>query len=160
MKFAQISQCVPFTQRQVVGVHLAERIQKIRDLLSNAKRAEPLEFSQMLTRYALGIVITLYAIGNPEFGTQLVSRPGSVAIMLGAAWAVGGRWGRRDSGRRREARRSVSASASADRYTIRSFRPFPWSIRMDCWVQSISSRRRRAASPTRHPQRSMTNARA
>src|SRR5262249_17133116 len=89
MKFGQMSHYLPFSQRQVVGVHLAERIQKIRDLLSNAKRAEPLEFSQMLTRYALGIVITLYAIGNPEFGTQLVSRPGSVAIMLGAAWAVG-----------------------------------------------------------------------
>jgi two-component system sensor histidine kinase RpfC len=89
MKFAQILRYPSLGQRLVVGAHLAERILIIRSLLSNAKRAEPLEFSQMLTRYALGIVITIYAVGYPESGTQLLSRPGSVAIMLAVAWTVG-----------------------------------------------------------------------
>ncbi|MGO9461118.1 MAG: ATP-binding protein [Rhodomicrobium sp.] len=60
-----------------------------RRLLGNAKRAEPLELSQIFIRYALGIVITIYAIVDSATEERSASQPGSLVFMLIVAWIVG-----------------------------------------------------------------------
>ncbi len=60
---------------------------KIYERLSVPLRSEPLEFSQMLTRYAVGIVITLYAIVDPAFTGS--STTASIIVLLVVAWVIG-----------------------------------------------------------------------
>ncbi len=57
--------------------------------LSRALRAEPLEFSQMLTRYAVGIAITVYVIVSHVFERHENSSPVSIVLLLVAAWIIG-----------------------------------------------------------------------
>ena len=52
-------------------------------------RAEPLEFSQMLTRYAVGIVITLYVIVSHFFERHENYSPVSIVLLLVAGWVIG-----------------------------------------------------------------------
>jgi two-component system, sensor histidine kinase RpfC len=79
------------TIRNIQGLDAfgATAFRKIRERLVSAWRSEPLEFSQILTRYAVGIVITLYAIIDPALEPQVNSRSSSIAILLIVAWFVG-----------------------------------------------------------------------
>ncbi len=71
------------------GTLAAMAFQTIRRLLGEAKRAEPLEFSQIIIRYALGIVITIYALVDSATEQRSVSQPGLIVFMLIVAWVVG-----------------------------------------------------------------------
>ncbi|MGA7328626.1 MAG: ATP-binding protein [Rhodomicrobium sp.] len=61
----------------------------LRSRVGKVWRFERLEFSQILTRYAIGVVITAYAILDPALETQVSSSPGSIAILLVVAWIIG-----------------------------------------------------------------------
>ena len=62
---------------------------RIHEALSRALRSEPLEFSQMLTRYAVGVAITLYAILSPVFERhESSSSTASIALLMAVAWAI------------------------------------------------------------------------
>ena len=61
---------------------------RIHEALSRALRSEPLEFSQMLTRYAVGIAITLYAILSPVFERHEGSSTASITLLMSVAWTI------------------------------------------------------------------------
>jgi two-component system, sensor histidine kinase RpfC len=61
---------------------------RIHEALRRALRSEPLEFSQMLTRYAVGIAITVYAILSPVFERHEGSSTASITLLMSVAWTI------------------------------------------------------------------------
>jgi two-component system, sensor histidine kinase RpfC len=69
-------------------ISFARKRGRIREALTKAVRSEPLEFSQILTRFAVGGVLTLYAIVSPLFEEQQNSGAASIALVMVVAWVV------------------------------------------------------------------------
>src|SRR5271165_3222692 len=81
-----------------IGIHFAQgnrglvaashgALRTILGLFREARRLEPLELSQIFTRFAVGVVITLYAAVASVGATQ-VQAP-QLFLLLAAAWCAG-----------------------------------------------------------------------
>lgn len=62
---------------------------KIKRMLAKAKAAEPLEFEQIVIRYAVGVVITGYSIVSYATGEIAGHSATIIAALLSGAWALG-----------------------------------------------------------------------
>jgi len=79
----------PFGQERGFIAVRGRAFRRIHEALSGALRSEPLEFSQILTRYAVGIAITLYIVLSHFLEQhESSSSTASVSLLMAVAWVV------------------------------------------------------------------------
>ena len=74
---------------QVVIAVRDRAFRQIHAALSRAFRSEPLEFSQILTRYGVGVIITIYIILSPVLERhESSSSTASLSLVMAVAWVM------------------------------------------------------------------------